>query len=70
MANQDPIFEPLEFRNLTIENRLYGSGASGVFDDVIREDPVDRRQMRTRRIFFWGAMVVIVVPVILGSVGA
>jgi hypothetical protein len=31
---------------------------------------VDRRQMRTRRIFFWGAMVVIVVPVILGSVGA
>jgi hypothetical protein len=44
--------------------------ASGVLTDVIREDPVDRRQMRTRRIFFWGAMVVIVVPVILGSVGA
>lgn len=44
--------------------------ASGVLTDVVREDPVDRRQMRTRRILFWGAVVVVVVLVIFGSVGA
>lgn len=44
--------------------------ASGVLTDVIREDPVDRRQMRTRRIVFWGAVVAVVVLIILCSVGA
>jgi hypothetical protein len=44
--------------------------AEGVLTDVIREDPVDRRQMRTRRIFFWGVVVVVVVWIILCFAGA
>lgn len=44
--------------------------ATGTLEDVVREDPVDRRQLRTRRIVFWGTVVVILVLVLLGAVGA
>jgi 2,4-dienoyl-CoA reductase (NADPH2) len=33
MANQDPIFQPLEFRNLTVKNRLFRSSISGRWDN-------------------------------------
>lgn len=44
--------------------------ASGVLTDVVREDPVDRRQTRTRRIVFWCVVAVVVVLIVLGTVGA
>lgn len=44
--------------------------ASGVLTDVVREDPVDRRQARTRRIVFWCVVALVVVLVLLGFVGA
>ncbi len=44
--------------------------ASGVLTDVVREDPVDRRQARTRRIVFWAVVVVVVVLIVLGTAGA
>lgn len=43
--------------------------ASGVLTDVVREDPVDRRQTRTRRILFWTVVAVVVVLTVLGTVG-
>ena len=30
--NNDPIFEPLSFRNLTVKNRIFRSNISGRFD--------------------------------------
>ncbi|MGI9425173.1 MAG: NADH:flavin oxidoreductase [Hyphomicrobiaceae bacterium] len=32
-TNNDPIFEPLRFRNLTVKNRVFRSSISGRFDD-------------------------------------
>jgi len=31
--NQDVIFQPLKFRNLTVKNRLFRSNVSGRFDN-------------------------------------
>ena len=33
MIDNDVIFEPLEFRNLTVKNRLFRSSLSGRFDN-------------------------------------
>jgi len=33
MPNQDPIFQPLEFRHLTVKNRLFRSSISGRWDN-------------------------------------
>lgn len=44
--------------------------AAGVLTDVVREGPVDRHQARTRRIFFWGVLLVVVVLIVLGAVNA
>jgi len=33
MAHDDPIFQPLEFRNLTVKNRLFRSSISGRWDN-------------------------------------
>ena len=33
MTNDDPIFEPLAFRNLTVKNRIFRSNISGRFDN-------------------------------------
>lgn len=44
--------------------------ASGVLTDAVREDPVDRRQTRTRKILFWAVVVVVVALIVLGTFGA
>lgn len=44
--------------------------ASGVLTDVVREDPVDRRQTRTRRVLFWCVVAAVVLSVVLCTVGA
>src|SRR5688572_23057652 len=33
VVSADPIFEPLEFRNLTVKNRIFRSNISGRFDN-------------------------------------
>ncbi|MGD2115012.1 MAG: NADH:flavin oxidoreductase, partial [Acidobacteriota bacterium] len=33
MPNQDPIFQPLEFRHLTVKNRLFRSSINGRWDN-------------------------------------
>jgi 2,4-dienoyl-CoA reductase (NADPH2) len=33
--NNDVIFQPLKFRNLTVKNRLFRSSISGRWDDAV-----------------------------------
>lgn len=41
--NEDPIFKPLQFRNLTVKNRIFRSSISGKFDNYDGSGPTQAR---------------------------